>query len=275
LVQHRRFDVPEYTVSETDDSLDIWTEHVHVSYDKGPFSGAGLSVSMRRRAQDSHWTTWHHGDAVRWADGRPTNLGGAARTLDNIDGGVELEPGLLSLHGYAVVDDSRSLQLTDDGWIPPRPGVEEDLYFFGYGRDYQAALRDFFLLTGPSPLLPRWTLGNWWSRYHRYSGDEYLVLMDRFAEKGVPFSVAVLDMDWHLVDIDSALGSGWTGYTWDAELFPEPEGLLAALHERGLHVTLNVHPASGVRRHEEAYADVARDLGLDPSAGSRSTEPHA
>ena len=267
MVQHRRFDVPEFMVSETDDSLDIRTEHVHVRYDKGPFSGAGLSVSMRRRAQGSHWTTWHYGDSVGRADGRPTNLGGTARTLDNVDGGVELEPGLLSLHGYAVVDDSRSLQLTDDGWIAPRPGAEEDLYFFGYGRDYQAALRDFFLLAGPSPLLPRWTLGNWWSRYHRYSGEEYLALMDRFAEKGIPFSVAVLDMDWHPVDIDPAHGSGWTGYTWDAELFPDPKGLLEALHERDLHVTLNVHPADGVRRHEEAYAEVARDLGLDPGAG--------
>jgi alpha-glucosidase (family GH31 glycosyl hydrolase) len=267
LVRHRRFDVPDYTVSETADSLDIRTEHVHICYDRGPFSGAGLSVSMRRRAQGSHWTTWRYGDPGGWADGRPTNLGGTARTLDNIDGGVELEPGLLSLHGYAVVDDSSSLQLADDGWIAPRPGAEEDLYFFGYGRDYQAALRDFFLLTGPSPLLPRWALGNWWSRYHRYSGDEYLALMDRFAEQGIPFSVAVLDMDWHLVDIDPALGSGWTGYTWDSDLFPDPEGFLAALHERDLHVTLNVHPADGVRRHEQAYAAVARDLGLDPGAG--------
>ncbi|MBE3075542.1 MAG: glycoside hydrolase [Actinobacteria bacterium] len=262
MVAHRRFDVPEYTVSESDSSVDIWTEHLHVRYAKGPFSGGGLSVSMRRRAQGSHCTTWHYGDPVSW-----TNLGGTARTLDGVDGVAELEPGLLSLYGYAVVEDSRSLQLTEDGWIAERPGVEEDLYFFGYGRDYQGALGDFFRLTGPSPLLPRWTLGNWWSRYHRYSADEYLALMDRFTDQGIPFSVAVLDMDWHLVDIDPALGSGWTGYTWNPELFPDPKGFLAALHERDLHVTLNVHPADGVRRHEDAYADVARDLGLDPGTG--------
>jgi len=267
LVQNRRFAVPEFTTTETAESLDIFTEHLHVRYEKGPCTGAGLSVTMRTRAQGSHRTTWHPGDSLTFPAGRDGNLGGTARTLDDVDGPIALEPGLLSRHGYAVVDDSGSLELTDDGWIAPRHGAEEDLYFFGYGLDFQGALRDYFRLTGPSPLLPRWTLGNWWSRYHRYDADEYLALMDRFASEGIPFSVAVLDMDWHLVDIDPVLGNGWTGYTWNPDLFPDPSALLAALHERGLHVTLNVHPADGVRRHEEAYEDMALDLGLEPATG--------
>ncbi|WP_407341626.1 TIM-barrel domain-containing protein [Pengzhenrongella phosphoraccumulans] len=268
LVVRRQFDVPEFTVARTAESLDLWTEHLHVRYDLAAFSGAGLSVSMRTRSQAAHRTTWHHGDPVDWQDGRQSNLGGTARTLDDVDGAVALEPGLLSRHGFAVVDDSATLEVTQDGWVAPRAGTEEDLYFFGYGTDVRGALRDFFRLTGPSPILPRWSLGNWWSRYHRYSAQEYLALMDRFAAAGVPLSVAVLDMDWHLVDIDPSLGSGWTGYTWNPELFADPPAFLAALHDRGLHVTLNVHPADGVRRHEAAYAEVARDLGLDPADGT-------
>lgn len=276
LVVHRRFEVPEFTIARTAESLDLWTEHLHVRYDLGKFSGAGLAVSMRLRSQGSHRTTWHHGDPVSWQDGRQSNLGGTARTLDDVDGAVGLEPGLLSRHGYAVVDDSTSLEVTADGWVAPRsglddgadPGTAQDLYFFGYGVDVRGALRDFFRLTGPSPILPRWSLGNWWSRYHRYSAAEYVALMDRFTTAGVPLAVAVLDMDWHLVDIDPALGSGWTGYTWDPELFADPQAFLADLRDRHLHVTLNVHPADGVRRHEQAYADVARDLGLDPGHGT-------
>ncbi|WP_246180273.1 glycoside hydrolase family 31 protein [Kocuria coralli] len=266
LVRRRRFPVPEFTVTHTEEGLDLWTEDLHLRYDRKPFSPAGLSVSMRRRAQGSHRTTWHYGDPAYGPHGRG-NLGGTARTLDDVDGAVDLEPGLLSENGYAVVDDSHSLLLAPDGWVSRRPAPGEDLYFFGYGRDYTAALKDYFALTGPSPLLPRWALGNWWSRYHRYSADDYLALMDRFREAGIPFSVAVLDMDWHLVDIDPALGSGWTGYTWNTELFPDPAAFLRELHERGLRVTLNVHPADGVRSHEAAYADVARDLGLDPETG--------
>src|SRR4051794_20743452 len=271
LVVSRRFPVPEFTVHESETTLDIWTEHLHLTYVKGRFSRAGLAVSLRRRAQPGHRTTWHYDDPPDDRGGWHGNLRGTVRTLDDVDGACQLEPGLLAPYGYAVISDSGSVQLTEDGWFAPRADdpeqLGEDLYFFGYGRDYRAALVDYFRLTGPNPLLPRWALGNWWSRYHRYTADEYLRLMDRFAAEGIPFSVAVLDMDWHLVDIDPAVGSGWTGYTWDTELFPDPPAFLRALHERALAVSLNVHPADGVRRHEQAYADVARDLGIDPASG--------
>lgn len=91
----------------------------------------------------------------------------------------------------------------------------------------------FYRLSGPAPLLPRYALGNWWSRYYPYSADEYLALMERFGQEQIPFSVAVIDMDWHLVDVDPKYGSGWTGYTWNRKLFPDPGQFLAKLHERG------------------------------------------
>ena len=66
---------------------------------------------------------------------------------------------------------------------------EVDLYFFGYGRDYLGALKDFYHLTGQPPLLPRYALGNWWSRYWPYTSQEYTDLMDRFKAEGVPLAV--------------------------------------------------------------------------------------
>ena len=139
---------------------------------------------------------------------------------------------------------------------------------FAYGHDYADALRAFYAVSGAQPVLPRWALGNWWSRYHRYSADSYLALLDRFAAERLPFSVAVLDMDWHRVDsVPEEHGSGWTGYSWEPELFPDPEGFLAELHRRGLRVTLNVHPADGVRAFEDSYEAMARALGRDPAGG--------
>ena len=110
-------------------------------------------------------------------------------------------------------------------------------------------------------------MGNWWSRYHKYSAQEYQDLMERFSREGVPFSVAVLDMDWHLVDVDPKYGSGWTGYTWNRDLFPDPPAFLEWLHAHGLRVTLNVHPADGVRAFEKAYPQVAEAMGIDPASG--------
>lgn len=65
------------------------------------------------------------------------------------------------------------------------------------------------------------------------------------------------------MDIDSKYGTGWTGYTWNKEMFPDPEGFMENLHKRGMKVTLNVHPADGVRAFEECYPDFAAYMGVD------------
>ena len=86
-------------------------------------------------------------------------------------------------------------------------------YVFAYGNDCKEALNDFYRLTGKTPMLPRYALGNWWSRYYAYTEDSYKALVTRFEK--IPFSVGVLDMDWHLVEeVDPNSGS-WTGYTWN------------------------------------------------------------
>ncbi len=139
---------------------------------------------------------------------------------------------MASRDGWAVIDDSASNIVVDadtvngitnpyKAWVMPRSHRETDIYFFGYGHRYIEAVQDFCRLAGPMPLLPRYALGNWWSRFYRYTQDSYLELMDRFEEEGVPLTAAVIDMDWHLVDIDPVYGSGWTGYTWNTSLFPD------------------------------------------------------
>lgn len=92
-------------------------------------------------------------------------------------------------------------------------------------------------------------------------------MIERFHNENLPFSVAVIDMDWHLVDIDSKYGNGWTGFTWNRKLFPQPERFLSNLHQRGMKVTLNVHPADGIRAYEDAYPKIAKDMGIDPESG--------
>lgn len=264
-VVNRAFDVPEFSVRRGEGSLEIITEHLHLVHHEGPFTRSSLSVTLTGALLD-HGNVWRHGEQPGTFWGFPSNLGGTARTLDDIDGAVELEPGLMSMRGFSVLDDSRSIALTDDGWVAEREDGAADLYFFGYGHDFAACLKDFYALTGPQPLLPRYALGNWWSRYYRYTADSYLQLMDRFAAERLPFSVAVLDMDWHRVDdVPPQYGSGWTGYSWNREFFPDPDAFMAELHRRGLKVTLNVHPASGIQPFEDCYPAVAEAMGVDPA----------
>lgn len=251
----RDFPASNYRVIRTKSGIELHTERLHMIYDEDHFSSHGLSIQVKGNLSLYH-STWHYGDEIH-------DLGGTTRTLDRINGPTPLEHGINSRFGFSVLDDSHSQLLLDDGWIAPRKKGVQDLYFFGYGHDYKEALKAFYQLCGPTPLLPRYALGNWWSRYYKYSEETYLQLMDRFQKEHLPFSVAVIDMDWHLVDIDPKYGSGWTGYTWNRALFPNPERFLKELHERGMKVTLNVHPANGVQAHEEMYPEMAQEMGVD------------
>ena len=250
---HRHLPVPEFRVIESETHVEVVTNRFHLVYDRQPFSTSGLSVSVLGGISSYH-SVWRYGE-------EPSGLGGTARTLDLADGAIPLEPGVVAREGFAVLDDSGSMVFDDDGWVSPRDGARTDLYVFAYGHDYRSAVQAFYAVSGPTPLLPRFALGNWWSRFHRYTADSYTALLDRFSAEGLPFSVAVIDMDWHVTDVDPALGSGWTGYTWNRDLFPDPVAFLASVHERGLRVTLNVHPADGVRPHEDAFPAMKAALG--------------
>ena len=266
VVVNRDFPTPEFTVARSGDAVRIITSSFQLSYDGTVPSATSLEVSSGA----SYHGVWRPGEPPsskyhEFLD-IPTNLGGTARTLDCADGATPLEPGILSTIGPVELDDSASLALTDDGWVAQREPGTMDVYLFCYDHDYPAAIRDFYRLTGPQPMLPRFALGNWWSRYHRYTQDEYEELIEEFEQRQLPFSVAVIDMDWHLVDIDPRYGHGWTGYTWNRALFPDHVGFLRRLHDKGLKVSLNVHPADGIRAHEDAYPAVARAMGLDPTS---------
>lgn len=260
-VLNRNFPVPKFQVLGKDESLEIITEHVHLIYDKGKFTKSGLSIQVRGNITAFH-SVWHFGEET-------TDLRGTTRTLDNANGEIPLEHGIISKNGFSVIDDSHSLIISEDGWVVPRDEETIDFYFLGYGHNYEECLKDFYTLCGKTPLLPRYTLGNWWSRYHKYTESEYKELIEKFKREEIPFSVAVIDMDWHLVDIDPKFGSGWTGYTWNREFFPKPKEFMDWLHENNLKITLNVHPADGVRSFEDKYIQIAKALGIDYTKGEK------
>ncbi len=234
-------------------------------------------------------------NGVRGPFSDPDNLLGTYRTLDCCNGGcfenvdrgifkrspIKLEKGVMSKAGVAVLDDSNTVVFDETGLLKERACPEEDYYIFAFGHDYHGALKALYEITGPVPTVPRFALGNWWSRYHDYSQKEYIHLMENFQKDDVPFTVATVDMDWHWsYQLDRAKkiseegkndefhgwANGWTGYSWNTELFPDHRAFLNKLHKMGLHVTLNLHPADGVRYFEDQYAEMAEAMGLDPKS---------
>lgn len=201
------------------------------------------------------------------------NLKGTRRTLDGIKGTAKLENGLITENGAYVLDDSRSMLLNEKGNFEARAHGSADFYAFAYGKNYRETIKAFYMISSPAPLIPRFALGVWWSRYHAYTQEEYLTLMAKFKEEKIPLTVATVDMDWHWVHgieqkfeikYTGTSSKGWTGYSWNTELFPNYKEFLDKLKKDNLHVTLNLHPADGVHAYEDMYADMAKAMDVDP-----------
>jgi alpha-glucosidase (family GH31 glycosyl hydrolase) len=264
----RKQPVPKFELTRTAQKVIIETEALRLEYLTGrAFSGKSLSILVKstEAATVSAVATasvvatatevvWHYADNI-WNFGP---LWGTARTLDGVSGGTRLDPGPMARSGCAVLDDSKSVVFNAEHWVEPRAHPENlDVYFFGYGHDYVACLRDYVKITGPAPMLPRYILGNWWSRYWAYTQAELTALMQDFQDHDVPLSICIVDMDWHL--------AGWTGYTWNRELWPDPQQFIAWLHAQGLKTALNLHPSDGVGPHEAQYPLMAAMMGVDPA----------
>lgn len=269
-VWFRNFDNPKFTQSVIKNRIVVKTELAEFCYDNKKHRMLYINLADSR-----HITDFNSG-----------NLKGTCRTLDGSCGKEPLEDGIVSRNGVAILNDGKSLVIGEDGLPKPRAHKQSDDYFFAYGNDYISAVRDFFKLTGFAPLIPRFALGNWWSRYKAYTQEEYLTLMNRFIDSKIPITVATVDMDWHWVDVKKRFGKeaaknshcntakeryfdmmsdgGWTGYSWNTELFPNPQEFLKKLHDNDFKVTLNLHPATGIRFFEDCYNDFAKFMGDDP-----------
>lgn len=253
--------------------IEITTSKMRMRYkkDSGQFTGDNLVIEAVKGAFPF---TWKPGMQQKG------NLKGTYRTLDGMDGETQtqtwvadtkkgeqlkLEDGLLATDGWSFIDDSQGLLFDNDPdweWAKERSANGgQDWYFMAYGHDYKQALKDYTLFAGKMPLPPRYAFGYWWSRYWLYSDKEFRNLIDNFNTYQIPLDVLVVDMDWHYTE----KGKGaWTGWTWNRDLFPNPQGFLKYLKQNDLKITLNLHPADGVAAYEENYTEMAKDMGVDP-----------
>ena len=265
---NRETEVPAFKKKTGGKNLTLTTDKLVLKYtDNGkPFDADNLSIALK----DGKKTT-----AV-WKPGMTDtlNLKGTFRTLDGVDGWgnyPNMEAGLLSRSGWALVDDSKSNLFDGDpewNWVLQRPEGAIDWYFFGYGDNYRKALRDFTAVAGKIPMPPKYAFGYWWSRYWIYNDDEIRSLVNQMKSFDIPIDVFIIDMDWHetwgLTSMPYKRDfRGWTGYTWNRKLFPYPEKTLDWLENQNLKTALNLHPANGIAPMEEQYEKFAEVYGFD------------
>ncbi len=257
LVLNRDFEVPQMEVQEDEKVLVVTTKYFKMTYLKGkPFVGSKV-------APDSNLKVVLNGTDKFWYFNHPEarNFNATTVSLDNSEGNVKLAKGLYSTDGFATLDDSKTLVIDDEGGLIKRDALRTDTYLFIYRRDFGLCLRDYFHLTGYPALLPRYALGIWWNKDQAYAFEDIKDLITAFNKYEIPLSILLLGDNWHIKDPKDP-NKLKTGFTFDLDNFPNPEALTTYLHERGIRLGLNIDPHEGIMPHEDAYSEIATDLGL-------------
>lgn len=116
------------------------------------------------------------------------------------------------------------------------PGELLDFFYIG-GADMKESIRLYTDLTGKPALPPEWSFGLWLSTSFLtdYDEDTVLCTIEQMTENGIPISVFHFDCFW-------MQGYHWCDFLWDKAVFPDPEGMLHKIHEKGIRVCVWINP---------------------------------
>lgn len=249
-VIYRKFPKVSFNFNQSDMLIQLITSYFTLDYvkDKSFSSGKltpGSNLKITLNNTDRIWY-YNHPEA--------RNFGGITYSLDNFSGNLKLEKGLYSTDGFAVLDDSDSLVLDEHGNFIVRENKELDLYIFMYKKDFGLCLQDYYTLTGYPMMIPRYALGNWWYKNHRYSTEELEQLLLKFKENKIPISTILLGDKWHLNN---------DPFIFD-EQYLNIKGLRQLLNHYNMNLGLTVTPSMPAKADSPTYENLATTIqGLD------------
>ena len=178
----------------------------------------------------------------------------------NADGGTSSQqaykniPFYLTNRGYGVLVDHPghvSFEVGSEGVENVQFSVrgERLQYYVIAGGTPAGVLERYTALVGRPPEVPAWSWGLWLSTSFTTDYDEATVtsFIDGMAQRRLPLSVFHFDCFW-------MREFSWCDFEWDTRVFPDPEGMLARLHDKGLKVCVWINPyiAQRSRLFEEA-----------------------
>ncbi len=115
------------------------------------------------------------------------------------------------------------------------------------------------------PIIPRYALGTWWSRWFGWNDRGLRAFVTEFEKYSLPLDVMVIDMNWHKKDVILRtnlittsntiylINQSWGGYSWDENLLPNATTTTRWLRNKGLALSLNLHDNSGVCPYDNQY----------------------
>ncbi|WP_103528339.1 alpha-xylosidase [Streptomyces sp. SM12] len=126
-------------------------------------------------------------------------------------------------------------------------------YYVIHGPTPKEILDRYTALTGRPALPPAWSFGLWLSTSFTTDYDEATVnrFVSGMAERDIPLEVFHFDCFW-------MREYQWCDFTWDPAVFPDPDGMLRRLKERGLRISVWINPY--IAQKSPLFAE-ARDQG--------------
>lgn len=168
--------------------------------------------------------------------------------LWNEDGGTCSEqayknvPFYLSSYGYGVfVAHPEKVSYEIGSELVSRvqfslPGESLKYYIVG-GESMKDVLTNYTTLTGKPALPPAWSFGLWLTTSFTTSYDEGTVnhFIDGMLERDVPLHVFHFDCFW-MKEFQ------WCDFQWNKDVFPDPEGMLKRMKDKGLRICVWINP---------------------------------
>lgn len=258
IIRRRNIGIPDFSVRQDANIVEVITKYFSLSYIKGqPFTGTkvdpmrNLKITLLSKDRD-RCKDWFYGNV------EAKNMKGNLVSIDvNIP--EQLKKGLYSLDGFSTIDDSFSMSIMEDGTLGDALQNHIDIYVFMYDKDFKQALFDYFKMTGAPAMIPRYALGNWWSRNTIYDDSSIHNLIRNFERKHIPFSVMLFDHDWHIRNV-SDNSTLKTGFTFNSDVIKDPKYMIDEFHRRGIRVGLVVNPTNGIYPSEQYYPQASQYL---------------
>ena len=98
------------------------------------------------------------------------------------------------------------------------------------GESWYDLLDNYTNLTGKQPMLPRWALGNFSSRFGYHSQQEVEETIAKFKEEKIPVDAIILDLYWFGKEVKGTMGN----LEVFRDSFPDFEGMVKRLNDKGV-----------------------------------------
>ena len=142
---------------------------------------------------------------------------------------------------FSVVDDSHSPVVNKDGILVLRTKCETDTYFFCHDKSILDGIEDFYTISGPPELLPRYAFK---MIYSAKSIKVATKVYDNYKARNISLGSVFLGDTWH---------TDTQNFNWKNDV----KAALQELYKRNLKVGIQLDFLKGISKRETQYKDFA------------------